>query len=112
MYGDCSINAEVGTISHTLLTIFFWNGSSINISHPEIDYFQNCTNDVIVSSNKWFKVNKLALNFDKTNVMKFCTNSKTCISLDIVNIKTIKFLGLQTDSNSYIKKLLNILSLN
>jgi hypothetical protein len=40
-------------------------------------------NDVFASLNRWIKANKLALNFDKTNFMKFCTNNKTCVNLNM-----------------------------
>jgi hypothetical protein len=63
-------------------------------------------NDVFTGLNKWFKVNKLTLNFDKTNLMKFCTTNKNCVNLSlgyedktIEEAETTKFLGLQTDNN-------------
>jgi hypothetical protein len=40
-------------------------------------------NDIVVTLKKWFKDNKLTLYVDKTDVMKFGTNSKTCINLNI-----------------------------
>jgi hypothetical protein len=52
--------------------VLFADDTSI-ISHPEIDCFQDCMNDVFASLNKWIKTNKLILNFDKTNFKKFCT---------------------------------------
>jgi hypothetical protein len=63
--------------------ILFAEDSSIIISHLETDYFKNCLNGVSGNLNKWFKAHKLTLNCDKTNVMIFCTNSKTCINLNI-----------------------------
>jgi hypothetical protein len=61
--------------------------------------------------NKWFKANKLKLNFDKTNLLKFATNNKTRINLNIgydnkiiIEILTTKFLGLQIDNNLNLKK--------
>jgi hypothetical protein len=63
-------------------------------------------NVVFAGLNKWIKANKLAINFDKTNFMKFCTTNKNCVHLSFVYVnKTIeeveatKFLGLQVDSN-------------
>jgi hypothetical protein len=57
-------------------------------------------NDVFAGLNKWIKANKLTLNFDKTNFMKFCTTNKNCVNLSIGYVdKTTKFLGLQTDNN-------------
>jgi hypothetical protein len=74
--------------------------TSIIIYHPESDYFQNSINDAFAGLNRWFKANELTLNFDKTNFIKFATNNKTCISLNIgydnktIEILTTKFLGL------------------
>jgi hypothetical protein len=62
--------------------------------------------DIFASLNKWMKANKLTLNFDKTNFMKFCTNNKTHIKLNtgyvdktIEEVETTTFLGLQIDNN-------------
>jgi hypothetical protein len=54
--------------------------TSITIYYPDSGYFQNSINDIFTSLNKWFKANKLKLNFDKTYFMKFA-NNKTCIHL-------------------------------
>jgi hypothetical protein len=62
--------------------ILFTDDISIIIYHPDSDYFQNSIN-VFASLNKRFKANKLTLNFDKINFMKFATNRKTCINLNI-----------------------------
>jgi hypothetical protein len=63
-------------------------------------------NDVFAGLNKWIKANKLTLNFDKTNFMKFCTTFKNCVNLSIgyidkiiEEVETTKFLGLQVDNN-------------
>jgi hypothetical protein len=63
-------------------------------------------NYVFAGLNKWIKANKLILNFDTTNFMKFCTTNKNCVNLSIGYVdKTIeevekpKFLGLQVDNN-------------
>jgi hypothetical protein len=80
--------------------------TNIIISHPEIDCFQICMNDIFGGLNKWIKANKLTLNFDKTNFMKFCTTNKNCVNLSIgyadktiEEVETTKFLGLQGDNN-------------
>jgi hypothetical protein len=82
-----------------------------NINLPDSNYFQHFFNDVFVSQNKWFEANKLTLNFDETNLIKFTTNNKTRINSDIgCNDKTIeqvlttKLLGLQIDNNLNLKK--------
>jgi hypothetical protein len=58
-------------------------------------------NDVFAGLNKWIKANKLTLNFDKTNLMKFCTTNKNCVNLitgcedkTIEEAETTKCLGL------------------
>jgi hypothetical protein len=63
-------------------------------------------NDVFAGLNKWIKANKLTLNFDKKNFMKFCTTNKNCVNLSIwyvdktiEEVETSKFLGLQVDNN-------------
>jgi hypothetical protein len=76
-------------------------------------------NDAFDSLNKWLKANKFILTFDKTYVMKICTNTKTCDNLNIgydnkttEEMETTKFLGLINDSNlNWEKKKCNILSL-
>jgi hypothetical protein len=62
--------------------------------------------DVVASSNKLIKANKLTLNFDKTDFMKFFTSNKTFVNLNIEydnktieEVETAKFLGLQIDNN-------------
>jgi hypothetical protein len=91
----------------------------INIAHPEIDCFQNCMNDVSASLNKWIKANKLTLNFDKTNFMKFCTNNKAYFNLNmgysdksIEEVETTRFLCLQTGNNLNLKHIFNTLCIN
>jgi hypothetical protein len=63
-------------------------------------------NDVFAGLNKWIKANKLTLNFDKTNFMKFCTTNKNCDNLSrgyvdktTEEVETTKFLGLRVDNN-------------
>jgi hypothetical protein len=105
------INDLSATINSQSKPILFADDTSIIIAHPELVYLQNIMNDVFTNPNKWFKANKLALNFDKTNYIKFGTKNKTCPSLNIgVDNKLIeeveanKFLGLQTDNNLNLKE--------
>jgi hypothetical protein len=70
-------------------------------------------NDVFASLSKWMKANKLTLNFDKTNFMKFSTNNKTCVNLNIgyddktiEEIETAKIPGPQIDNNQNWKTLI------
>jgi hypothetical protein len=72
----------------------------------ELVYFQNIMNDVLVDLNNWFKANKLSLNVDKTNYIKFAIKNKICFSWNlgsdnkfIAKVKANTFLGLQIDIN-------------
>jgi hypothetical protein len=70
---------------------------------------------------KWFTANKLALNLDKTNIIKFITNNSPQLALSIgyygkyiqESVNT-KFLGLQIDNRlnwtNHIDKLIPKLS--
>jgi hypothetical protein len=98
------------TIHSQSKPILFADDTNIIISHPEADGFQICMNDAM-SLNKWIKANKLTLNSDKTNFMKFCINNKTWVNLNIgyddktiEEVETTKFLGLQIDNNLKWKK--------
>jgi hypothetical protein len=77
------INNLPPTINTQSTPVLFADDSNIIISHPQIDHFQNCRNDVFAGLNKWIKANKLTLNFDRTNFTKVCTNNKTCVDLNI-----------------------------
>jgi hypothetical protein len=65
--------------------------------------------------SKWFTSNKLVLNLDKTNIIKFITNKSSRNDLKIgYNEKYIeesintKFLGLQTDNHLNCKNHIDI----
>jgi hypothetical protein len=61
------------TINFQSKPILFADDTSIIIYHPDNDYFQNSTNDVFASLKRWFKANKLTLNFDKTMFVTFAS---------------------------------------
>ena len=65
---------------------------------------------VLNSTSKWFTVNRLSLNLDKTKVMKFDLNYVQNGSFHFFNkdkvikeVTNTKFLGLETDKNMYWK---------
>jgi hypothetical protein len=111
------INNLPATINLQSKPILSANNTRI-ISHPETNYFQNCTN-VFATLNKLFNANNLTLNFYKMNVITFCTNSKTCINIDIgfdkkmtKEAETTELLCLQIDSNlNWKENIINMLSL-
>jgi hypothetical protein len=85
--------------------MLFADYMSIIIYYPDSDSFQNPINDVFVNIKKWFKMNKLTLNFDKTDFIKSTTNNKTSINFNTGYNKTIeeavttKFLCFEIDDN-------------
>jgi hypothetical protein len=103
------INDLLPAIRSHSLPLFFADDTSV-IYLPESDYFQNSISDVCNGLNKWFKANKLSLNFGKTNFITFATNNKTCIHLNIgydktnEEVLTTEFHGLQIDNNLKWKK--------
>jgi hypothetical protein len=95
------INDMPPTINSQSKPILSADDINIIISHPDIDCFQICMNDVFAGLNKWIKASKFTLYFDKINFMKFSTYNKNCINLcfgyedkTIGEVETTKFLGL------------------
>lgn len=65
-----------------------------------------CLYDKLVSLNRMIKASELTFNFNKTYFLKFYTNNKTCVNLNIgfddktiQEVETTEFCGLQIDSN-------------
>jgi hypothetical protein len=52
------INDMPATINSQSKPILFADDTNIIISHPKIDCFQICMNDVFAGLNKWIKANK------------------------------------------------------
>jgi len=46
------------------------------------DEKKNDLNDVFITLNKSFKASNLTLNFNKTNLIKFCTHNRPCVKLN------------------------------
>jgi hypothetical protein len=86
--------------------IIFADDTSAVISSKNLDDFCMLSNRVPSLMSKWFAVNKLALNLDKTNIIKFTTTYVPRCPLSTgYNNKYIeesaqtKFLGLQIDNH-------------
>jgi hypothetical protein len=93
----------IKTISEPVL---FADDTSVIISSRNFEDFCSVSNLVLCYMIKWFAANKLVLNLDKTNIMKFITNN---LSHSILHIgykekyieETVhtKFLALQIDNH-------------
>jgi len=55
----------------------------ITVFYSKRSLLQNCIAVDCAKLNKWFTANKLTPNFDKANFIKFTTNYKTWINLNV-----------------------------
>jgi hypothetical protein len=69
------INDLPPTINISSEPIIFADDTSVIISSKMFDDFCAMSNIVLSHMNKWFNANRLALNIDKTNIMKFTINN-------------------------------------
>jgi hypothetical protein len=93
---------KINTLSEPII---FSDDTSVIIYNKNVDDFCATSNIIVSHTSKWFTDNKLALNLDKTNIIKFITNNSPQYALSIgYNGKYIqesvnmKFLGLQIDN--------------
>jgi hypothetical protein len=98
------INDLPPTINTLSEPILFTGDTSIIISSKTFHDFCTMSNTVLSHTNKWFTSNKLVLNLDKTNTIKFITNKSPQYKLSIgynekytEELINTKSLGLQTD---------------
>jgi hypothetical protein len=84
------------------------------MSRAEIGYSHNCVNDVFAILSKWPMANthSSTLNFNKTNLMRFCTKRKPCINVNlkydnnpVEEVETNEFLRLQIDNSINMRRL-------
>jgi hypothetical protein len=87
--------------------LLFSDDTSIIFTNSKYEDFKNDINIVFESLNKWFKANKLSLNFDKTHYIKFTTKNSRQIDLEISYANKLiskaldtKFLGRHVE-NTY-----------
>ncbi len=100
------INDLPRAVEHKAFPILFADDTSIILTSPNITQMQSDFNEIFMQLNKWFKLNSLSLNLDKTLFIQF-TNKTTCISdiqikyedKQIRTVKEAKFLGLLINNN-------------
>ena len=83
----------------------FADDASGIISNRNFIDFSTSANLVLARMIEWFSANKLVLNLEKTNIMKFVTIHQSYCALTISHkdkyieeVVNLKFLGIQTDS--------------
>jgi len=82
------------------------NDTSVIISNRNFIQFSTTANLVLAHMTEWFSANKLVLNLEKTNIMKFVTNNLPYYALTIDHkdryieeVINLKFLGIQIDNH-------------
>jgi hypothetical protein len=95
------INDLPKTINDKTVPILFADDTSIIVKSPNPKDFQTDMVTAFNNVNKWFKVNLLSINVDKTHYIQFKTKNKPTLDVSIVcndNLITylpeIKFLGI------------------
>jgi hypothetical protein len=63
-------NDLLSTIITLVILVIFADETSIIISNKNLDDFYTLPNRVLSLMSKWFAANKMALNLDKTNIIK------------------------------------------
>ena len=83
----------------------FADDTNLTLSHSNVSTLQQNINDELVNVSNWFKVNKLSINFNKTEFMVVTTKQNKLelkVSIDNNPIKQshhIKYLGVLIDDN-------------
>jgi hypothetical protein len=62
---------QINTLTESII---FADDTSVIISSKNVDFCAK-SNKVLSHISKWFTADKLALNLDKTNIIKFTTNN-------------------------------------
>ena len=83
----------------------FADDTNLTLSHSNVSTLQQNINDELLNVSNWFKVNKLSINFNKTEFMVVTTKQnkpELKVSIDNNPIKQshhIKYLGVPIDDN-------------
>jgi hypothetical protein len=108
-------------INKTSAHIIFADDTSILYAHSNLIDFNKNIHKVFITLNKWFRVNQLSLNFNKTIYVHFTTKRNMSVNLKIgvnnnliTNCSYTKFLGMTVDNtlswNNHIDVLMKKLS--
>jgi hypothetical protein len=108
------------SLDHEGKLVLYVDDTSVLITAKNDAELKNKVKPVLASMIEWFSANGLALNMDKTNIMKFTPSNRLNTEFEIMHHKLLKesshtkFLGLELDKNinlkNHIKKILMRLS--
>jgi hypothetical protein len=94
------VNDLPKTVNDKTIHILFADHTSIIVKSPNSKDFQTIMVTVFNCVNKWFKVNLLSINVDKTHYIQFKTKNKPTLDTNIVchdnlitTLPSNKFLG-------------------
>jgi len=93
---------DLSWMFESALPILFADDTTVVISHANFDSLMNEANDVLLYIAKWFQMNKLSLNIEKSNYIVFRNknirylkeDAKLFINnVEINQVSVTKFLG-------------------
>jgi hypothetical protein len=89
------------TVNDKTVPILFADDTSVIVKSPNSRDFKTNMDTAFNCVNKWFKVNLLSINVDKTHYIQFKTKNKPTVGISIVcndnlitTVPKIKVLGL------------------
>jgi hypothetical protein len=95
------INDLPKIIKDNTIPILFANDTSILVKGSNLKDFQSNLFSTFNCVNKWFKINLLSININKTHCIQFKTKNKpttdiniVCINQPVLTLSNIKFLGI------------------
>jgi hypothetical protein len=99
------INELPKIVNDNAEVVLYTDNTTIIITSLNSTNFTNSANKILQDINKWFIINLLSLNADKTQYMQFVTKPSSLIDLhvmyknkEIANTFNTKFLGLTLDN--------------
>ena len=100
---------DMDNVSSLLKNILFADDTNMIFSCSNLDGFQEKLNLELARVAKWFKANKLTINYEKSNYMVFNKKYQNRLDLFLDNnqlteVSNVKFLGLQIENNLTWKK--------
>jgi hypothetical protein len=98
---------DLGTLSENVFTLLFADDTSLLFTNHDFETLIDIVNSVLLTCLEWFNSNKLSVNLEKTNYMKFSTKNRVT-DLNNLQVKVndelleqisyCKFLGVWIDN--------------
>lgn len=97
---------DLPSVCNTVLPLLFADDTCLNASHENFSTLIREANEELSSISKWFQMNKLSLNINKSNFIIFCNKNKKYAkeeaklfidNIRINQVPIVKFLGVIVD---------------